>query len=460
MHTTFMPHATIRRPLLLLLVSFLILGVSIAGRSIYDRFMARPPVSMPVAPQEASSPDQIARLQTRLQANPDDTQAYAELGLALLQQVRQTGDITLYGRADEAFTAALDRDPKQLDALIGKGILALALHDFQGALDWAGQAWPVNPFRAQILGIQVDALVELGRYPEAVETLQQMVDMRPDLHSYTRISYLRELHGDMAGAIEAMRTAANMALPGTEQWLWTVVQLGHLYWNSGQLAGAEQFYRQALQSQADYPYAIAGMARIQSAQGHRAEAIAQYETLVKRLPLPEFVIALGELYEANGQLDQAQAQYDLVHVMQQLNASQGMNVDLELATFNVDHGKDQVTALAQAQAAYAERPTIYAAGTLAWAYYQNGDYSTAAKYSQEALRLGTRDALLHYHAGMIALALNDQANARTSLTTALDINPHFSLIHAPKAELALQKLASQQNIFFTLYRPTHKLLII
>jgi tetratricopeptide (TPR) repeat protein len=327
-----------------------------------------------------------------------------------------------------------------LDALVGKGILALALHDFQGALDWADQAWSINPFRAQILGVKVDALVELGRYAEAVETLQQMVDLRPDLHSYTRISYLRELHGDTAGATDAMRTAATMGVPGSEQWLWTVVQLGHLYWNSGQLAEAEQIYRQALQYQADYPYALAGMARIQAAQGDRAGAIAQYEILAKRLPLPEFVIALGELYEANGQLDKAQEQYDLVHVMQQLNASQGMNIDLELAAFDVDHGQDPAAALAQAQAAYVERPTIYAAGALAWAYYRTGDYTTAAQYSQEALRLGTHDALLHHYAGMIALALNERGDARTHLAMALEINPHFSVLYAPEAEVALQQL--------------------
>jgi tetratricopeptide (TPR) repeat protein len=425
-----------------LLISLIILGAAIAGRIIYARFVARPAISTPVAAQEASSPDQVARLQSRLHTNPDDTQAYAELGLALLQQVRQTGDITLYSRADEAFTAALDRAPKQLDALVGKGILALALHDFQGALDWADQAWSINPFRAQILGVKVDALVELGRYAEAVEMLQQMVDLRPDLHSYTRISYLRELHGDTAGAIDAMHTAATMGVPGNEQWLWTVVQLGHLYWNSGQLAEAEQIYRQALQYQADYPYALAGMARIQAAQGDRAGAIAQYEILAKRLPLPEFVIALGELYEADEQLDKAQEQYDLVHVMQQLNASQGMNIDLELAAFDVDHGQDPAAALAQAQAAYVERPTIYAAGALAWAYYRTGDYTTAAQYSQEALRLGTQDALLHHHAGVIALALKDEDDARTHLTTALEINPHFSALYTPETEMALQQLVT------------------
>lgn len=423
----------------MLLASLIILASVVVGRFVYDRLVAQPTAAPAPTPLERTAPAYVERIQQRLRANPEDTNAYAELGLALLQQVRENGDVTLYGRAGEAFDAALERDPKHLDALVGKGVLALALHDFTGALHLADQAWAINPFRAQILGIKVDALVELGRYPEAVDALQQMVDLRPDLHSYTRISYLRELHGEVQGAIAAMRDAASMGVPGTEEWLWTTVQLGHLYWNSGKLEEAAAVYQQVLALQADYPYALAGLARVKAAQGEVVAAIADYEVLAKRLPLPEFVVTLGELYAADGQLEKAQLQYDLVRVMQKLNSANGMNVDLELANFEVNHGADKVAALALAQAAYDERPTIYAADTLAWALYQNGDAEAAWPLSQAALRLGTQDALLYFHAGMIASALGDTAAAQANLTKALAINPHFSVIHVPEA---LAKLAA------------------
>jgi tetratricopeptide (TPR) repeat protein len=381
----------------------------------------------------------VTRIQQRLAANPDDVQAYAELGLALLQQVRETGDVTLHGRAGEAFDTALRREPKQLDALVGKGVLALALHDFKGALHWADKAWAMNPFRAHILGIKVDGLVELGRYPEAVDALQAMVDLRPDLRSYSRISYLRELHGETEGAIAAMQEAASMGAVGSEEWLWTTVQLGHLYWNTGKFQEAEQLYQQALQFRPDYPYASAGLARVNAAEGNVANAIAGYEALVKRLPLPEFVVALGELYEASGQIEKAQQQYHLVGVMQALNASSGMKVDLELATFEVNHGDDPTAALGLARTAYEQRPALYAADTLAWAFYQNGDYEAAQPYSQEALRLGTQDALLHFHAGMIA-ALGDRHAAGEHLATALALNPQFSPLYGAQAQAKLKEL--------------------
>ncbi|MCB0189473.1 MAG: tetratricopeptide repeat protein, partial [Caldilineaceae bacterium] len=302
------------------------------------------------------------------------------------------------------------------------------------------QARAINPFRAGILGILVDGNVELGRYDEAVATLQAMVDLRPDLQSYSRISYLRELHGDVDGAIAAMKDATTSVSPSTEDWRWTMTHLGHLYFNRGDLAQAASIYNQVLAVRRDYPYAREGMARVVAARGERATAIAEYQALAEQLPLPQFVIALGELYEAEGDLTAAQEQYDLVTVMQQLNAAAGMNVDLEMALFNANHGTDHAAVVEEARAAYAKRPTIYGADALAWALYQNSEYEEAWQYSAEALRLGTQDATLHFHAGMIAQARGAEAAARQHLERALAINPHFSPLDGPIAQATLAAL--------------------
>jgi tetratricopeptide (TPR) repeat protein len=426
-----------RRPFFMLAVALVSLLIALGWRVLQP---SAPRTVTPPAPIELSSQEAIRKLESRLQNNPDDTYAYAQLGLGLLQQVRESGDLSLYTRAGKAFSEALARDPKQLDALVGQGILALALHDFPGALDWANKAWAINPFRAQILGIMVDGQVELGRYDEAVATLQKMVDLRPDLDSYSRVSYLCDLYGDVDGAIEAMRSAVQTALPGSESWAWTLTHLGHLYFNRGDIKEAAAIYEQVLTAKANYPYALAGQARVAAAQGNTAEAITIYQQITERLPLPEFIIALGELYEATSQPDAARQQYDLVGVIQQLNAAAGMNVDLEMALFTASHGDDPAAAVQQARAAYAERPTIHAADTLAWALYQQGEYQEAWQYSQEALRLGTKDAMLHFHAGMIATKVGDTEAARTHLQTALAINPHFSPLYGPVAQEALAEV--------------------
>ena len=389
-----------------------------------------------VAPVEASSEQAILSWQNRLEQNPDDAQAYAQLGLAYLQQVRETADAQLYTLAEQAFDEALARDTQQVDALVGQGMLALARHDFQTAVQWGQKARNLNPFRAQILGILVDGYTELGRYEEAVATAQAMVDLRPDLASYSRISYLRELHGDVAGAMTAMETAVSFGLPGGEEWAWTQVQLGNLYFNQGALDKAEAIYEETLYYRPNYAYALGGLGRVAAARGNYEAAIEQLRPLVERLPLPEFAVVLGDLYTATNQPEAAQQQYDLVRLIQRLNEQAGMSVDLELALFEAEQGQP-VVAVKKARLAYSFRPSIIAADVLAWALYQNGEYQEAWTYAQKAVRLGTQDALMHYHTGKIAYALGDREMAQNYLLTALTINPAFSIRYAPDAQAIL-----------------------
>lgn len=415
------------RPYRMLLAALLILAAAIGWRMWQNERMAT--VAEQPTLEQPTAADLVTRFQQRLASNPDDPIAYAQLGLALLQQVRENGDASIYPRAAEAFEQSLRRDPKQIDALVGQGVLALALHDFAGALAWAEQAQAVNPWRAETLGIVVDGNVELGRYQEAVAAAQQMVNLRPGLESYSRVSYMRELHGDVDGAIEAMRLAVEAGVPGTESRLWSQVQLGNLYFNSGDLETAQAVYQAALAQRSDYVHAQAGLARIQAAQGEYEAAITAYTGITTRLPLPQYLVALGDLYESIGQMEKATEARALVHVIQQLNTSAGMNVDLELAYFDVEYGDDPAAALVAAQAAYAERPTIYAADALAWALYKNGRFEEAQKYISEALRLGTQDAQLHYHASIIARAAGDESAAAFHFQRLQEIQPYFSIRH-------------------------------
>ena len=386
-----------------------------------------------------STADTVAQMRARLQNAPEDADAYAVLGLALLQQVRETGDPALYGQAEQALSAALALDGDQLDALVGQGVLALARHDFEAALTWGERARALMPYRADALGVLVDAHIELGQYEAAIAAAQTMVNLRPDLSSYSRVAYVRELHGDTAGAIAAMTAAVEAGPPGAEATAWAEVQLGHLYFESGDYSRAGAVYQNALRTVPNYPYALAGLARLRAGEGDVAGATATYEAIIARLPLPEFVIALGRLHEATGRPEQAAAQYDLVRAMQQLNAAAGMNVDLEMALFEADHG-DPATALAMAEAAHAQRPTVIADDVLAWANYRHGNFDEAQRLSERSRRLGMNTALFSYHAGMIAAARGEDAEAIAHLQHALALNPNFDPLQAREAAATLAAL--------------------
>ena len=433
---------TWRRPEILFLASLLVLAVTIAARALWPQNVASPAVDpAPVLAAELGDERTIAALQERIRKDPNDVGAYSMLGLGLLQRVRDTADPSLYPRAQQALDEALKRDPANGDALIGQGVLALARHQFADALRWGERARDANTFRPQTYGIIADALNELGRYDEAADATDKMIAHRPDLASYSRVSYGRELRGDIPGALSAMAMAVSAGGgAGSEATLWTQVQLGNLYFNSGDLVRAEQTYAQALSVRPDYVYAAVGAARVLAAQGRTDDSISIYKKAVERLPLPEFAIGLGELYETQGKMKDAQQQYALVRAMQQLNVSAGINVDMELALFDADHGSDIAATVQRARAAFAARPSVYGADALAWALYRQGSLDEAWQMSQQALRLGARDANLLFRAGMIAYARHDDAAAKRLLSEALAINPHFSPLRAPVAAKTLAEI--------------------
>jgi tetratricopeptide (TPR) repeat protein len=275
-----------------------------------------------------------------------------------------------------------------------------------------------------------------------------MVDLRPDLGSYARVSYARELMGDREGALIAMEQAAEAGSGYAENVAWVRVQLGNLRFDGGYLAEAEREFDIALAAMPGYAPALAGKAKVVAAGGDLARAAALYEQAVQAIPLPEFVAAYGDVLAAAGREEEAAAQYALVAAIQQLHAANGVNTDLELALFTADHGTPEeiAAAVAQAQAQVAQRRSIAAWDVLSWTLYRLGDLDAAAEASQQALRLGTQNALMFFHAGMIAAARGETEGAITHLDRALTLNPHFSIRHAPAAQATLDRLHAEEAV--------------
>jgi len=392
-------------------------------------------------PDGASATErEIAERYEIVRRAPDTVEAYVLLGNAYLQHVRETGDPADYARAEAALNAARTRAPDNADALIGLGVLALARHEFAEALLLGQRAVELAPRTSRAHGVVVDALTELGRYDEAVASAQQMVDLRPDLASLSRVAYQRELHGDVDGAIEAMARAFDAAtgtLPENREYL--RVLIGDLHLLKGDAASAEMIYGASLETIPGFVWAEAGMGRAAVARGDLSSAIDHYLAATETLPLPELLVALGEAQDAAGQTVEAQGTYELVRAMQALYAANGVNVDLELALFEANHG-DAGRAVELAQQAYAAQPNIKAADALAWALYRAGRIDEAATHMAEATRLGTSYPTYAFHAGMIALAQGDVATARSELSRAVAATGTLSPLDLQSARAALAKV--------------------
>lgn len=379
----------------------------------------------------------ISSAQGVIERIPADPKGYNLLSAAFMQKARETGDFSFNARAEESLKHSFRVAPDNYDGLKLQAAVLLNFHRFSEALQVARRAQAINPRNHHVYGAIVDALVELGDYQGAVDAAQTMVDLRPDTASYSRISYLRALHGDTKGAIEAMKMAAGSASPANpESIAWCRVHLGDELMNDGQLKEAEREYDYALYSFPDYHLALAAKARARYAAGDTDNAIIFYKRAVERVPLPEYIAPLGDLYAKLGRADEAKQQYDQVEFIEKMGAASG-TYSRQLALFWADHDIRLDEALAAAERERAARNDIYASDVLAWCLYKKGRFEEAKTAIDQALRLGTRDPRLLYHAGMIAVSTGDNKKGADYLKQALAINPSFDIL---QAEIAKEKL--------------------
>ena len=372
----------------------------------------------------------LPQLQQQVRANPTDVAGLGLLGLAYQQRARETGDPSYYTKSEGVLHLALRYAPEDLVATGGLGTLALSRHRFREALALGRRAVALSPSTARGYGVVGDALVELGRYRQAFAAFDRMASLKPSLSSYARISYARELLGDVPGAAQAMRLAIDAAVGQPEALAWSHTQLGKLMWSQGRIAAAQREYRSALAVRPGYVYAFDGLAQVEAARRRLRLALAYERRAVEAIPLPQFVAGLGDLEHLAGNEAAARRQYALIGAIQKLLRANGVRTDLETALFDVDHALRLPKALLLAKAAHHERPSIDGDDVLSWALARNGQCKAALHYSKRALRLGTRDATKLFHRGMVERCLGHEADAKAWFRRALSVNPHFSLLWA------------------------------
>jgi tetratricopeptide (TPR) repeat protein len=389
------------------------------------------------ADSEAAGPPgtSVSALQDHLRRQPKDGRSWAALGLAYVEQARASGDTALYPKAQGALDQALALAGDDDLALAAAGALAAARHDFAAALRWGDQAVAANPYSAQAQTVRTDALVELGRYGDAAKAARRADELQPGLPTFTRLSYLAELRGDTKTATALLRRSLSPATAPADV-AFVRYHLGELARGGGDYRTADREYAAALSAVPSYVPALAGRARAAAALGDADSAVGRYRTVVARAPLPEYLVEFGELLESLGRAAEARQQYDVVRGVVALAKANGVGADLDLARFEADHG-DRAMALRMAQAEWKRRQSIHVADALAWALHVNGRDAEALRYARLATALGTKDARLLFHRGMIEHALGRRAEARGSLATALRLDPGFSPLQAKNAQAIL-----------------------
>lgn len=380
--------------------------------------------------------------------NIKDTKSALSLATIFIKEARVTGNYTYYDMAAmKLVDNVLEQDSNNFQALTFKAIIYLSQHHFADGLAIAQKAQKINPYNSFIYGVIVDADVEMGKYNDAVRDADKMISIRPDLRSYSRISYLREIHGDYPGAIEAMKLAVEAGVPGDDGTEWARVQLGHLYENRGYLDSAEFQYAQALEYRKGYAPAIAGLGHIAFVKKDFKNAIQYYQQADTLLMDYTFKENLAQLYKLTGQIKKSDSLSLLVVNKMSKDASDagsneniGHYVDRELA-YAFLSVNDNDKALQHALAEYNRRPeNIDVNEAVAWVYYKMNNFEKAISYIDVALRTDSKNPTLLCHAGLIYAKGGNTIKAKQLLADALKNNPGIDVELKTESENVLKDL--------------------
>ncbi|MFJ8039034.1 tetratricopeptide repeat protein [Kitasatospora sp. NPDC096147] len=430
-----------------LLLTALALAAGLTALGGVDRPEAghRAPALTPPQPTDAATATDplsraIAADRQRLRRRPEDASTLARLGTEYVEQARLTADSGLYPRAEQALRSSLALTPQgNVEALTGLGALANARHLFDQARDHAEQAIAANPAHWPAYAVLADARTQLGDDTGATEAVQQLLDRRPGTASFTRAAYEFEQHGRPDEARSALGQALTSAQSPADR-AFCRHQIAELDWNAGHFEEALTGYRQALTDDPAHTPALAGQARAEAALGRTEEAVRDYTAAIARVPLPQYLLELGELREATGHRAEAEEQYRVLAAEQRLAAANGVNDDLALGQYETDHG-DPARAVALLRAEWSRRQHVLVADALAWALHRTGADEEALGLAERSLRLGWHHALFDFHLGEIERSLGHPDRARTHLARALATNPAFHPLHAATARADLASLS-------------------
>lgn len=362
---------------------------------------------------------------------PEDPAAWSRLAHAELERARTTLDTGRLDKAEKALRRSLElQRADNYQAVTGMGQLANARHEFTEGRTWALRSTRMAPDRSDGYGVLADAEIQLGHYRAARRAVQRMLDLEPSTAAYSRAAYDLEIHGRTRDAGISLRRAADSAQTPDET-AFAESRRGELAWSQGESERAERHFKRAVAAVPGHPYSVAGLARLHAARGHTQKALRLYDRVTGRAPLPQFLVEAAELQLARTR-GRTPDELAVLEAQMRMLRAHGGPVDPHLALYEADH-EDPGIAVELMRREWKRSRSVVVADALGWALHRAGRDAEALPYARAAGRTGSQNALFHYHRGVIEHLLGRDAAGDRHLRRALELNPHFSPYHAPRA---------------------------
>ncbi len=389
-------------------------------------------------------------LKADIQSNPKDYASRLKMADLYIVEARATGNYGYYyPAAVKMIDGVLEENPEKSEdkfrALTSKAVIQLSYHKFEEARETGRKALAINPHNSRVYGILTDANVEMGDYERAVQMADSMVAIRPDLRSYSRVSYLREIFGEVKGAQQAMKMAIKAGAPGHEETTWAHVTLGNLYENYGELDSAKMQYEIALAEREGYPFALKGLASVAAKKGNNEEAIDLLNEAIENRKDASFYEDLAMVYKKMGRMDEMQtaskkafaelrglagdahSHGDDGHSHSHSHSEHGHSheVGLEMARLYVALTDDYDEALHNALHEYSIRPeNIEVNRVLAYIYLKKGKLKQAREHFDKAEITNSKDPQQKLIGGMIMMEEGQKQKGEKMIKDSFKLNPY------------------------------------
>jgi tetratricopeptide (TPR) repeat protein len=372
-----------------------------------------PVVLVCVLPAFAVTPAELSirKAQEEIARRPDHYPYYNALAMAYARRARETSDVQFYARAEETLRKSFALSPDNYEGLKVKTWLLLGRHEFAEARETAIRLNHHTPDDVTVYGYLADANAELGNYREAVDAAQWMLNLRPgNVPGLTRAAYLRELHGDIDGAIDLMQQAYDSTpYQELEDRAWLITQIAHLHLAAGRLDEAEKFANGALGIFPDYHYALGTLGQVRMAQGRHAEAVSVFQKHYDAAPHAENLFALAGALQAAGRHAEAQRAFAEFERKALAESNQADNANHELMAYYTDYAKQPGKARLIAERELARRHDAFTLDAYAWSLYAAGNYRRAGEEIAKALAFGLRDPKVLEHGRIIRQGAGERA---------------------------------------------------